>query len=92
MRRNPSRFSSLPTELPATRSSSFARFSGVITLRKKPLGNEKMISDRTTHTFLLANLNLEGEIHLKGGRFVTSQFSIWMLIISSSYASMILAF
>ena len=28
---------------------------------------------RTTQTFLQTNPNLEGEIHLKGGRFVTSQ-------------------
>ena len=29
--------------------------------------------EETTQTFLLTNLNLEGEIHFKGGRFVTSQ-------------------
>ena len=88
----PSRFSRLQAGLPATRSSSFVRFSGVTIWRKKPLGNEKKIFDRTTHTFLQANPNLEGEIHLKGGRFVTSQFSIWMFIIDHSYASMIYAF
>ena len=34
---------------------------------------DRMISARTTHTYFLANPNLEGKIHLKGGRFVTSQ-------------------
>ena len=66
MRRNLSRFSSLPAELPAAKLSSFAKFSGATIPRMKPLGNEKKISGRTTHTFLLANPNLEGEIHLKG--------------------------
>ena len=76
MRRNPSRFLSSPIKLLAARSSSFARFSGVTIPRRKPHENEKKTSERTTHTFLLANPNLEGEIHLKGGRFVTSQFSL----------------
>src|SRR5215216_1042764 len=74
MRRSPSRFSSSPVELLAAKSSSSARFSGATTPRKKPPGSAKKTSARTTHTFLLANPNLEGEIHLKGGRFVTSQF------------------
>src|SRR4051812_8970709 len=34
---------------------------------------EKKICSRTTLTYFLANPNLEDEIHLKGGRFVTSQ-------------------
>ena len=33
----------------------------------------RKICSRTTLTYFLANPNLEGEIHLKGGRFVTSQ-------------------
>jgi hypothetical protein len=33
-----------------------------------------MNSEKTTRTYLLANPNLEGEIHLKGVRLVTSQF------------------
>ena len=41
--------------------------------RMKPPGNERLIFAKTTHTYFLANPNLEGEIHLKGGRFVTSQ-------------------
>ena len=72
MRRNPSEFSRLRTELPAARSSNFARFCGATTLRRKPPGSEKKIFARTTQTFLLTNPNLEGEIDLKGGRFVTS--------------------
>jgi hypothetical protein len=32
-----------------------------------------MNSEKTTHTYLLANPNLEAEIHLKGVRLVTSQ-------------------
>ena len=39
----------------------------------KPPGSERKIYGRTTLTYFLANPNLEGEIHLKGGRFVTSQ-------------------
>ena len=34
--------------------------------RMKPLGNERMIYAKTTHTYFLANPNLESEIHLKG--------------------------
>ena len=41
--------------------------------RMKPPRNERMIFARTTCTYFLTNPNLEGEIHLKGGRFVTSQ-------------------
>ena len=88
----PSRFLSVPTELHAARSSSFASFNGATIPRKKPPGSEKKTYGKTTHTYLLENPNLEGEIHLKGGGFVTSQFSIRMLIIRSSYASMLFAF
>src|SRR3989337_2557914 len=87
-----SRFSSLPAELHATRLSSFAKFSGATIPRRKPPGNERKTYGKTTRTYFLANPNLEGEIHLKGGRFVTSQFSIWMLYIDHSYASMIYSF
>ena len=73
MRRNQLRFSSLPVESLAARLSSFAKFSGATISRKKPPGSEKRIFARTTLTYFLANPNLEGEIHLKGGRFVTSQ-------------------
>ena len=73
MRRNQSGFSNMPAELLAARLPSFARFSGATTRRMKPPGNERKICWKTTLTYFLANPNLEGEIHLKGGRFVTSQ-------------------
>ena len=41
--------------------------------RVKPPGNERKTYGRTTLTYFLANPNLKGEIHLKGGRFVTYQ-------------------
>ena len=73
MKRSQSRFSSFLAELLTARLSSFAKFSGATIPRRKPPGSEKKIFARTTETFLLTNPNLEGEIHLKGGRFVTSQ-------------------
>jgi hypothetical protein len=92
MKRSQLRFSSFPAELLAARLSSFAKFSGATIPKKKPPGSEKKTYGKTTHTYFLANPYLEGKIHLKGGRFVTSQFSIWMLIIRSSYAFMLFAF
>jgi hypothetical protein len=74
MKRNLSKSWRHQKELLVPRRSSFAKFSGIIILRKKQLGNEKMNSEKTTRTYLLANPNLEGEIHLKGVRLVTSQF------------------
>jgi hypothetical protein len=73
MRRSPSKSWRHQKELLVLRRSSFAKFSGVTISKKKQLGNEKMNSEKTTHTYLLANPNLEGEIHLKGVRLVTSQ-------------------
>jgi hypothetical protein len=73
MKRNPSKSLRHPNELLKPRLSNFARFSGVTILRKKQLGSEKMNSEKTTCTYLLANPNLEGEIHLKGVKLVTSQ-------------------
>ena len=73
MSRSQSGFLNLPARLPAARLLSFAKFSGATTPRTNPPGNERMIFAKTTHTYFLANPNLEGEIHLKGGRFVTSQ-------------------
>jgi hypothetical protein len=64
MKRSPSKSWRHQKELPKPRLSNFAKFSGVTILKKKQLGNEKMNSEKTTHTYLLANLNLEGEIHL----------------------------
>src|SRR3954463_12699448 len=75
MRRSQLRFLSLPAESPASRLLSFSKFSGATIPKMKPPGNERMISAKTTRTYFLANPNLEGEIHLKGGRFVTSQIS-----------------
>ena len=74
MRRSLLRFLRLQRGSLEPRSSGSAKFSGVTTPRRKLPGKEKKISGRTIHTFLLANPNLEDEIHLKGGRFVTSQF------------------
>ena len=45
----------------------FLKFSGATIPRTKPPGNERMISAKTTRAYFLANSNLEGEIHLKGG-------------------------
>src|SRR4051812_33037737 len=73
MRRNQSRFWTQQRGLPVPRQSSFAKYNGVTTLRKKPLGSVRMTSERTTHTYLLAVPNLEDEIHLKGVSLVTSQ-------------------
>ena len=47
----------------------------------KPPGSDRKTYGKTTHTYFLANPNLEDEINLKGGMFVTSQFSIRMLYI-----------
>ena len=46
--------------------------SGIITKKMKQPRKEKKILKKTIVTYLLANPNLEGEIHLKGVRFVTS--------------------
>src|SRR3954466_6051214 len=72
MRKNLSRFLRLQKELLGQRLSNSAKFSGTIILKKKQHGKEKMTFGKTTLTYLLANPNLEGEIHLKGVRFVTS--------------------
>ena len=66
---------SLPAELHAARLSSFAKFSGATIPRMKPPGSEKKTNGKTTHTYFLANPDLEGDIHFKGGTFVTFQIS-----------------
>ena len=63
----------MPAKSPTARLSSFIKFSGATTPRMKPPGSERKTYGRITLTYFLANPNLEGEIHLKGGRFVTSQ-------------------
>jgi hypothetical protein len=73
MKRSPSKSWRFQKELLEPRLSNFAKFCGVTILKKKQLGNEKMNFKKTTRTYLLANPNLEGEIHLKGVRLVTTQ-------------------
>jgi hypothetical protein len=71
MKRSPSKSWRHQKVLLIPRRSNFAKFSGVTIPKKKQLGSEKMNSEKTTRTYLLANLNLEDEILLKGDRFVT---------------------
>jgi hypothetical protein len=71
MKRSPSKSWRHQKELLIPRRSNFAKFSGVTIPKKKQLESEKMNSEKTTRTYLLANLNLEDEILLKGDRFVT---------------------
>src|SRR4051812_31009533 len=71
MKKSLSRFLRPQRESQEQKLSSFARCNGTITPKRKPHGKEKMIFGKTTLTYLLANPNLEGEIHLKGVRFVT---------------------
>ena len=93
MRRNRSRYSSLPAELRAIRLPSFARFSGVTIPKMQPPGNERKTYGRITLTYFLANPNLEGEIHLKGGRFVTSQiFNLECYTLDHHFISYFIAF
>ena len=66
MRRNPSRFSSLPAELHAARLSSSAKFSGATIPRRKPPGSEKKTYGKTTRTYFLANPNLEARFIVRG--------------------------
>src|SRR3954467_9713926 len=72
MRRNLSRFLRPPKESQGRRLLSVAKCNGIIIPKRKQHGKEKMIFGKTTLTYLLANPNLEGKIHLKGVRFVTS--------------------
>src|SRR3954469_2128515 len=71
MKRNLSRVLRQQKELHGLRLSNSAKFNGTIIPKKKQHGKEKMIFGKTTLTYLLANPNLEGKIHLKGVRFVT---------------------
>src|SRR3954466_3700022 len=72
MKRGLSRFLRPQKESQGQKLSSFAKYNGIITPKRKQHGKEKMIFGKTTLTYLLANPNLEGAIHLKGVRFVTS--------------------
>jgi hypothetical protein len=66
MKRNQSRYWRQQRGIHAQRLSNFARYSGIITLRKKPLGSVKKLFEKITLTYLLAILKLKGELHLKG--------------------------
>jgi hypothetical protein len=66
MRRSQSKSCRQHKGIHAPRPSSSAKYSGVITLRKKPPGSVKKIFEKITLTYLLAIPNLEGELHLKG--------------------------
>jgi hypothetical protein len=66
MRRSPSRYSRQQKELHAPKPSSSAKYSGVTTRKRKPLGSVKILFEKNTHTYLLAFPKLEGELHLKG--------------------------
>jgi hypothetical protein len=57
------------------RRSGCARCNGITTLRKKLLGKEKNNRRRSFQVSFPIRPNLEDEIHLKGGRFVTPLFS-----------------
>jgi hypothetical protein len=73
MKRSPSKSWRHRKELLIPRRSNSARFSGITTQKKKQPRSKKMNFEKTTLTYLLANPNLEGEIHLKGVTLVTSQ-------------------
>jgi hypothetical protein len=66
MKRNQSRYWRQQKGIHVPRLSSSARYSGIITLRKKPLGNVKKLFEKITLTYFLAFPKLEGELHLKG--------------------------
>ena len=71
----------------------FCKVHGATISRMKPPGNERKTYGRITHTYFLANPNLEGENHLKGGRFVTSQiFKFGMLYVDHHCISYFIAF
>src|SRR4051812_44634505 len=92
MKRSLSGFSRLQKELLILRLSNSAKYSGTIIPKKKQLGKEKMTFGKITHTYLLANPILEGEIHLKGVIFVKSQIlpnakSCYCILIIVAYLS-----
>jgi hypothetical protein len=75
MKRNPSRYLRRQKDLHAPKPSSFAKYSGVTTRKRKPLGNVKIPFEKNTHTYLLAFPKLEGELHLKGVSLSRPSFS-----------------
>jgi len=56
-----------------TKTIKFCKVQWSHHTEEEATGNEKMNSEKTTRTYLLANPNLEGEIHLKRVRLVTSK-------------------
>jgi hypothetical protein len=66
MRRSQSRYWRQQKGIHTPRPSSSAKYNGIITPRKKPLGSMKTIFENITLTYLLAIRKLEGELHLKG--------------------------
>jgi hypothetical protein len=66
MKRNQSRYWRQQRGIHTRRISSSTRYSGIIRLRKKPLGSVKKHFEKITLTYLLAIPKLEGELHLKG--------------------------
>jgi hypothetical protein len=66
MKRNQSRYWKQQRGILARRLSSFVKYSGIIILRKKPLGSVNKLYEKITLTYLLAISKLEGELHLKG--------------------------
>lgn len=76
-------------DIPIPRPSNSARSNGITTPKKKLRGNAKMIFEKTTHTFLLTNRNLEDEIHLKGVRCEKrSEWPKWKDAIQAEIASL----
>ena len=71
----PVKFLDFASQVPCSKVIKFCKVQWSHHTELKPPGREKNICSRTTLTYFLANPNLEGEIHLKGGRFVTSQIS-----------------
>ena len=64
-------------------------FDGTVTMLLRVVAPQTPCDDRwilktpTQNYFFLASLNLEDEIHFKGGRFVTSQNSkFWYVILN----------
>jgi hypothetical protein len=55
-------------------ATTCAKCSGVITPKKKLLGKKKIRWRQRSHISFLIYLNLGGEIHPKGGMFVTHDF------------------
>jgi hypothetical protein len=66
MKKNQSRYWRQQRGILAQRLSSCAKYSGTITLKKKPHGSVKILFEKIILTYLLAIPKLEGELHLKG--------------------------